>query len=53
MAATETKRVRRRLGEILVDAGVLTDDQVQSAVAEQQSSGRKLGEVLLESRLVT
>ena len=40
---------RRRMGEILVSAGVITDDQLDSALREQQSSwNRHLGSVLVD-----
>ncbi len=42
-----------RLGEILVQHGLLTPDQLSSALQEQQRSGRKLGRVFVESGYVT
>src|SRR5437867_2402949 len=38
-----------RLGERLVDAKVLTENQVSRALAEQRRTGRRLGAVLVES----
>lgn len=43
---------RRRLGDVLVDAGVLTPEQLSEVLASQQSATgrrRKLGELLVES----
>jgi len=42
-----------RLGEILVQQGLLTAAQLGQALQEQQSSGRKLGRVFVESGYVT
>jgi type IV pilus assembly protein PilB len=38
-----------RLGERLVDAKVLTEEQVAQALEEQQRTGKRLGTVLIES----
>lgn len=43
---------RRRLGEILVDLQIVTDDQIAAALYLQRTTGRRLGEVLLEERMV-
>jgi type IV pilus assembly protein PilB len=40
-------RKRPRLGEILVRGGVLTDEQLETALEEQHRSGQPLGQVLL------
>jgi MSHA biogenesis protein MshE len=42
-----------RLGEILVQQGLLSADQLQLALEEQKRSGRKLGRVFIESGYVT
>lgn len=39
---------RRRLGEILIEAGVLTQPQLQGALHEQKKWGGKLGRMLVE-----
>ena len=44
---------RQRLGDILVAQGVITEEQVDQALAAQKESGGKLGEILIEKRLVT
>lgn len=38
----------RPLGELLVEHGVLTAAELETALAEQQRTGRKLGEIILE-----
>ena len=42
----------RPLGEILIEWGLLSDAQLQAALAEQQASGKRLGEVLVDSGIV-
>ncbi|MEM9466645.1 MAG: ATPase, T2SS/T4P/T4SS family [Actinomycetota bacterium] len=49
-SATTTKR---RLGEILVDLGLVTDDQIGAALAKGKETGRMLGDVLLDEGLIT
>jgi len=45
--------VRRKLGELLVHSGRITDSQLEQALAEQKKSGEKLGEVLMRLGLLT
>lgn len=42
-----------RLGEILVQQKLLSEEQLQFALKEQQRTGRKLGRVFVENGLVT
>ncbi len=42
-----------RLGEILVQQGLLSADQLNTALSEQKHSGRKLGRVFIDSGYVT
>ncbi|TFW30990.1 GspE/PulE family protein [Massilia horti] len=42
-----------RLGEILVQQKLLSEDQLNSALAEQKRSGRKLGRVFVDNGFVT
>jgi len=44
---------RLRLGQLLVDARVLTTEQLEEVLALQKTDGRKLGVLLVESGLVT
>lgn len=41
------------LGRVLVDCGLLTEEQVADALEEQRRSGRKLGEILVASGVVS
>lgn len=40
-------KIKKRLGEILIDAGVLTEGDLNKALAMQHESGKRLGEVLV------
>ncbi len=42
-----------RLGEILLQQKLLTDDQLKSALDEQKRSGRKLGRIFIDSGFLT
>ena len=42
------RKVRKKLGEILVSDGILSEDVITASEAEAQASGKRLGEVLVE-----
>ena len=42
-----------RLGDLLVQQGLLTEEQLRFALDEQKRSGRKLGRIVVESAFVT
>lgn len=44
---------KRRLGNILVNAGKITSFQLQEALKAQKSLGKKLGEILVDSNIIT
>jgi hypothetical protein len=44
---------RRRLGDIFVERGLITGEQLQEALDAQRESGAKLGEVLVDLGFVT
>lgn len=50
--AANMKRVKVRLGDLLVEKKLISETQLQSALAEQKKSGRKLGRVLVDSGYV-
>ncbi len=50
MAVTDKKI---RLGDVLVQDGVISEQQLQSALDEQKSTGKRLGEVLIDSHFIT
>ncbi|MBN2397681.1 MAG: Flp pilus assembly complex ATPase component TadA [Deltaproteobacteria bacterium] len=45
-------KIRKKLGEMLLDAGLLTEDQLQQALAGQKGSGLKLGQYLVRGGVV-
>src|SRR4051812_29820415 len=48
--AALSKRIR--IGEILVEEGILNQDQLRRALTEQKASGRLLGEMLVEQGVI-
>lgn len=44
---------RKQLGELLVEAGIITDKTLERALARQKESGRRLGTVLEEMGVIT
>jgi hypothetical protein len=44
---------KRRLGDIVVERGLITNDQLQQALDHQRQTGGKLGEILVELGLLT
>jgi len=48
----KSAKQRTRIGEALVGEGALSDEQLDQALAEQKSSGRHLGEMLIEQGVV-
>ncbi|MCK4909981.1 MAG: type II secretion system protein GspE, partial [Planctomycetes bacterium] len=47
------KLTKKRLGELLIAEGLIHNDQVQEALAEQQKNGLLLGEALIKLGYVT
>jgi type IV pilus assembly protein PilB len=45
--------VRKKIGECLVQAGLITESDLQSALAEHKRSGERLGAVLVRMNLAT
>ena len=43
----------KRLGEMLIDANILTPEQVNEAIALQKNSGKRLGSVLVENKYIS
>src|SRR5687768_3383635 len=44
---------RPRLGEVLLSSGLVTEDQLMLALAEQKRSGERLGRILVDKRVLT
>lgn len=53
MATIQTVRDRSRLGQLLVEKGIISDAQLSQAIAQQQQSGQRLGEILTEWNLAS
>jgi hypothetical protein len=46
-------RAGGRLGELLVDQGLVTTSEVKRALTEQRKTGRRLGEIIFERGLAS
>lgn len=46
-------RLRKRLGDLLVEEGIINDTQLNQALSVQGSSGRKLGDTLIDLGFLT
>lgn len=44
---------KKRLGELLLESGIITEAQLQAALEEQRSTKKKLGDVLLSQGVLT
>jgi hypothetical protein len=44
---------KKKLGEILIAAGVIDDIQLQSALSQQKKSGKRLGSTLIEMKFLS
>lgn len=47
------KLIRKKMGEVLVDEGLVKDDQVQDALRRQRATGESFGEILVSMGFVT
>jgi len=45
--------INRRIGEILIEQGLITQQQVDEAMQEQKLTGEKLGEILVREGLIS
>jgi len=43
----------KRLGDLLVDAGLLTNEQLKEALNKQKATGKKLGEMLIDDGVIS
>ncbi len=51
--ARAARATRKRLGEILIEEGVIGDDHLVAALEEQQRTGELLGETLVKMSYAT
>ncbi len=47
-AKARPRAKKLRLGDLLLEAGVITDEELQKALAQQKQTGKKLGRILSE-----
>lgn len=45
--------IRKRLGDMLIDANAITQEQLMEALAEQKKTGGRLGDVLVNMKMTT
>lgn len=50
---TPAPRKRARIGETLVESGALSQAQLDTALAEQRATGKRLGEMLVDQGVIT
>ena len=48
----DINRKKLRLGDVLVNSGVISAEDLERGLARQKGSGRKLGEVLVDEGIV-
>ena len=46
-------RTRQRLGDLLLDEGLVTQEQLVTALREQKRTGQRLGRLLVDNRVIT
>jgi type IV pilus assembly protein PilB len=52
-ASPQLRASKKRLGEILVDMGLVTEEQIESCLARQKDTLKRLGQLLLEDKAVS
>lgn len=45
-------RLKMRLGDLLVQESIITEEQLQQALGEQRKTGHKLGRTLIRSSML-
>ncbi|EJC1208650.1 type II/IV secretion system protein [Vibrio parahaemolyticus] len=46
-------QLRKRLGDLLVEEGIVSEDQIQQALSAQRITGQKLGDALIDLGFIT
>lgn len=46
------KAQKKRIGDLLLETGMITNEQLQEAIAEQKKTGKRLGEVLVSKGII-
>lgn len=47
------KKKRKRIGDLLLHVGMITQEQLEEALALQKQTGRRIGEILIEKKYIT
>ena len=47
------KSYRKRIGDLLFETGLISEEQLQKGISEQKRTGKRLGEVLVEEGIVS
>ncbi|MBJ7472163.1 MAG: glycosyltransferase [Solirubrobacteraceae bacterium] len=53
LVALASRPDQPRVGELLLELGVASDEEIQGALAEQQRTGDRLGDILVHSGVIT
>jgi adsorption protein B len=51
--SSQLKKLRKKLGNILVENQIINESQLKAAIIEQMSSGKRLGDILIEGKYLT
>ena len=52
IARVRPQRSTKRLGELLLEAGVITSEQLESALEEQKTTGKRLAQIFIDRGLL-
>ncbi|MEE9553670.1 MAG: GspE/PulE family protein [candidate division Zixibacteria bacterium] len=47
------KTFKKRIGELLVEGGAITDEQLKAALQRQKKTGQRIGDVLISQKVLT
>lgn len=53
LGAYDMKELRKRLGDMLLETGQITEEQLDEALSKQRTSGKRLGEILVEDKIIS
>ena len=53
MTALKEACVTKLLGQVLMESGMITIDELNEAIEVQKSSGQKLGDILISLEMIT
>ena len=50
---SQTSLLKKKLGDLLVEVGIITSEQLKEAIEEQKTKGGKLGQILISKGYIT